>query len=203
MYGESLYSTLIFGTEGIDTTSADEPINLIKYLPPCWQDIKEMKGLQKTLSIEVGSLKKNTRELSEQLFISTSTWGLDLWEREFGLQIDYSKPYESRREIILAKLRGAGTTTKGMIKSVAMAFSGGEVEINEYPEEYRFVIQFIGVKGIPPNMAGLIRAIEDIKPAHLVYSFKYTYTTWNMVTGLTWAGSINKTWSELRTFEGE
>jgi len=173
----------------------------MKYLPQYWQEIQEMKELQETLGIEIGTLNSAASEIIDQWFINTATWGLDLWERELGISVDRSNSYERRREIILAKLRGAGTTTKEMIQSTAIAFAGGEVEVQEYPAEHCFVVQFVGIKGIPPNMAGLIHAIEEIKPAHLSYRFKYTYTTWDMVSGLTWDEASKKTWSKLRTYE--
>ncbi len=201
MYGKNLYGTILFGIEGSDSPEKEEYIDLMKYLPAYWQEIQEMKQLQESLGIEIGTLKSAPLEIMDQLFISTATWGIALWERELGIPIDRSKSYERRREIILAKLRGAGTTTKTMIQSAAIAFSGGEVEVQEYPEEHCFVVQFVGIKGIPTNMAGLINAIEEIKPAHLSYRFKYTYTAWDMVSGLTWEKASEKTWSELRTYE--
>ena len=86
-----------------------------------------------------------------------------------------------------------------MMKNVAQAFSGGEVDILENFSDYSFIVQFIGIKGIPKNMQGLIDMIETIKPAHLGYSFKYTYTVWNFLSKLTWQN--NKTWDDLKIYE--
>ena len=89
-----------------------------------------------------------------------------------------------------------------MIKETAEAFSGGEVDVIEYPEESKFIVKFIGVKGIPRNMQGFIDMLETIKPAHLGYEFKYTFTVWNHLTGLTWEQVNAMTWDELRVYEG-
>ena len=52
-------------------------------------------------------------------------------------------------------------------------------------------------------MQGFIDMLDAIKPAHLAYEFKYTYTVWNHLTDLTW-GQVNAmTWDELRVYEGE
>ncbi|OOM71450.1 putative phage tail protein [Clostridium sp. BL-8] len=75
--------------------------------------------------------------------------------------------------------KGQGTTSIQMIKNVAETFSGGEVNVIENTAPYTFTIQFIGVKGIPRNMQEFINMLEDIKPAHLGYVFKYTYTYWD------------------------
>lgn len=102
--------------------------------------------------------------------------------------------------MIKAKLRGNGTTTPEMIQRTASAFSGGVVEVKEVPEEYRFEIHFVSTLGIPPNMAGLIQIIEEIKPAHLAYEFVFSYTWWDSVKALTWESAHSKTWNELRTY---
>ncbi len=203
-YGNSLYGQSSYGLSSTEDNSPSQHfIDLMQYLPDYYQNIKEVKKLQEAMGYEVGGLAYSIQDILNQFFINTATWGLDLWEKLYGIITDRSKSYERRREILLAKLRGSGTTTKEMIKNVAVAFSGGDVAVQEYPEEYRFVVQFIGVKGIPQNMAGLINAIEEIKPAHLSFSFKYTYTTWNALNGLTWDDVKHKTWGELRIYEGE
>jgi hypothetical protein len=101
------------------------------------------------------------------------------------------------------KLRGSGTVTKEYIKAVATAFSGGEVAVIEYPKEYRFEIKFVGVLGIPPNMAGFLATLNDIKPAHLGYEISYTYTVWNMLLPLNWYTAGTRTWSQLRVYGGK
>ena len=102
----------------------------------------------------------------------------------------------------MAKLRGQSTTTKQMIRDTAAAFSGGEVQVIEDNPHHRFIVRFVGVKGIPRNMQAFIDMLEDIKPAHLSYSFEYTYTVWGNVKGLTWGDLKTKTWGEVKTMEG-
>ncbi len=106
------------------------------------------------------------------MFIETATWGLSRWEKIFDLPIEIEKNYSFRRERIKAKIRGSGTTTKQLIINIASAFSNGEVEVIEYPNEYRFVVKFVGVKGVPANMKDLTSSIEEVKPAHLAFTFE-------------------------------
>lgn len=203
MYGSNLYGQGVYGQNNAsESDKEDRYIDLLMYLPSFYHEIKEMKELQTILGFEVGELKYSLEDLISQCFISSATWGLDRWEKVFGIQTDRSKSFERRREILLAKLRGSGTTTKEMIKNVAIAFSGGEVAVQEYPREHKFVIQFIGVKGIPQNMAGLKNAIDEIKPAHLSFDFKYTYTVWSQID-MSWEQAGQGTWGNLRTYEGE
>lgn len=162
-----------------------------------------MNKLQRIIAEDIGALRDYAiPDFLSQLFIKTATWGLDYWEKELGLVTNRSHSYIRRREIIMAKLRGSGTSTKERIKSVAEAFSGGEVEVIEYNSEYRFEVKFIGVLGIPPNMAGFLAMLEEIKPAHLGYSISYTYTVWDMLMPLVWNEAKTRTWSQIRTYGG-
>ncbi|ANB62269.1 YmfQ family protein [Anoxybacteroides amylolyticum] len=176
-------------------------VDLFQYLPDYYQGIREFQQIMSTEGEELGQLLFEIDQLLDQFSVGTATWGLSFWESELGLVVDTTKSIEWRRERIKAKLRGFGTVTKQMIQNAAAAFSGGEVDVIEYPAEHRFEIKFIGVKGIPPNMAGFIEMLEQIKPAHLAYSFKYTYTVWDVVKSLTWAQASLKTWNELKVYD--
>lgn len=202
MYGSNLYGNALYATDTLN----DEIIealtpNLMKYLPAYYKNSIVMNNLLQASAKEIGLINYKIEDVLNQFFIDTATWGLDLWEKEFGITIDLNKSYEDRRENIKAKLRGSGTVTKTMIVNVAKAFSGGEVEVIENPSDYNFIIHFIGIKGIPKNMLGLIDMIENIKPAHLGYSFKYTFTWWKKLNELTWNQSKLKTWNDLKIYE--
>lgn len=203
MYGNNIYGTIEYSRNS-SSNNIDEKykVDLMKYLPYYYQTSEIMKSIQNSNSIEVGNLRYSIDDSINQFFVESATWGLNRLEGIFNIQTDINKSYEERREILKAKLRGSGTVTKEMIKNVAQAFSGGEVEVIEDNPNYNFTIKFIGIKGIPKNMQGLIDAIEDIKPAHLGYSFSYTYTTWDLLkSNLTWNKANIKTWNELKTYE--
>jgi len=198
MYANSLYGQALFGADSSDLDLDGAYVDLMTFLPDYYQGNNEMNKLQTILCSAVGEITNNTLDTLDQCFVSSATWGLTRWEKIFGLLTDMSMPYERRREILKAKIRGAGRATKEKIKIVAIAFSNGEVSIREYPEEYRFVIRFIGIKGIPQNMIGLIAAIDEIKPAHIGYTFEYVYNTWNAVSSMTWLEASTYTWEGLR-----
>lgn len=204
-YGINRYGEYRYGEEGSphgpDIDECD--IDLMKYLPWYYQDSRIMKETQSSIGRELCFLGYFIEDLEKQFFIDTATWGLSIHEKESGLETNMNLSYEERSEIVKAKLRGRGTTTKQMIKNTAEAFSGGEVDVIEYPRECRFVIKFIGVKGTPRNMQGFISMLEDIKPAHLGYSFKYTYTVWNHLKNITWGQANAMTWNDLKVYEGE
>lgn len=118
---------------------------------------------------EIDKLKADVSDIVNQCFIETATWGLKYWETFLGIVVDESKDVNYRRGIIKSRIRGMGTITVAVIKSIAESY-GSETEVIEYPAEYRFLIRF---KGTPPNFVDLTNTIEEIKPAHLAWNIIY------------------------------
>lgn len=203
-YGSNKYGEFIYSQEGTYAPPINREYNsrLMEYLTSNYQRGNTRKLMQ-IIEFELGELQHFSEGLGLQSSINIATWGLRRWEEELGIKYNPSLAYEERRENIKSKLRGRGTTTGSMIKNVAESFSGGEVDIIEYPNEHKFVVKFIGVRGIPRNMQGFIEMLEIIKPAHLVYSFKYTYTVWNHIEDKVWDQVNILTWDDLKIYEGE
>lgn len=125
-YGTTQYG--INEEDNIDEIKLISP-DLMRYMPDYYITSKVMKELEHSNSLELGRLNYKIKDIKNQLWIDTATWGLSYWEKEYGIEINLSLGYEQRREVLKAKKRGQGTTTKQMIKNVAETFSGGEVNI--------------------------------------------------------------------------
>ena len=177
----------------IDYKSPD----LMKYLPYYYKQSDFTNNIQDAIAKEIGLLNYYKDDLMKQFFISTATWGLSYYEKELEIEHNPKLTIEQRREIIIAKLRGRGTTTVKMIKNTAESFAGGEVEVDEHNEENYFIIRFVGVKGIPNNMSAFIDMLETIKPAHLNYEIEYTYLTWGDIKKHTWGKLSSYTWGDV------
>nr|WP_303244423.1 YmfQ family protein [uncultured Cellulosilyticum sp.] len=173
-------------------------MDLMKHLPSFYYNSEEVKNIQASIGAEDDILKQAIEELLSQLFIETATWGLSHWEKYLGIDVDLNEPITNRRARVMTRLRGQGTTTKEMIKNVCRSFTGGEVEIIENSAEYHFIIKFVDVKGIPGNMDYLTSAIEEIKPAHLRFSFEYKYNVWNNLLPNTWHEISSLTWDRVK-----
>lgn len=204
MYGINQYG-LVKYAENIPNSEEIKKyfVDLIKYVPPFIYQIPEMKALYDVQGTELGSFLYYIDDIKKQLFIDTATWGLTNWEEEYGIETNLSQSYEQRREIVKAKKKGQGTTTKAMIKNVAETFSGGEVNIIEHNEDYYFTVQFVGVKGIPRNMQAFKNMLDDIKPAHLGYTFLYTYTNWDYLDSknLSYNNAAFIKWDNLEIYD--
>lgn len=178
-------------------------MELMKYLPSFYYNSEEVKNIQASIGVENDNLRVAIIDLLSQLFVESATWGLDHWEMYLGIEVDRTEAVVNRRSRIMTRLRGQGTTTKEMIKNVCRSFTGGEVDIIENSSDYSFIIKFIDIKGIPGNIDYLAKSIEEIKPAHLYFSFEYKYNTWWVLeeTGNTWEyyELQMKTWEEVST----
>lgn len=176
-------------------------MGLIDLLPAYYKSSSQVIELQGAFEHWTDVIKIAKDDLLSQMNIESATWGLEIWEKALGIETDVSKPYEFRRTRILSKLRGAGTTTKEMIQNVSESFSNGEVTILEYAGESRFEVKFTGTIGMPPNMDDLTVAIEEIKPAHLGYSYVFIYRLHSQLSTYTHAKLSDYTHEELRSGE--
>lgn len=174
-------------------------MRLIKLLPDYYEKNVTMNTLQDLLSDATDELDEKLSSTISECFASTASQMLSRYEQLLGLQVDISKSEAYRRERIVAKLVGSGTSTKEMIRTVAASYSNGEVEVIEDNPNYKFVIRFVGQLGVPGNMDSLKLTIEEIKPAHLAVEYEYIYNTWSDVQGLTWEQAAAYTWGEIRT----
>ena len=169
--------------------------DLMAMLPEHYGTPTEFVELQRVLGLMVNAAAGDTDLTLRQLFPTTASgWGLQLWEEAYGIPVDLSRPEEYRRTRIVAKLRGQGVTTVELIRDVAAAFVNGEVEVEEHNDEYYFIVRFVSIYGIPPNIDDLKRAIEEIKPAHLELIFEYKFHQWGDLRPYQWGQMAPYTW---------
>ena len=171
---------------------------LISRYPDFYAGSPEFTDLQAALEPEVLDLWTARDGLLDQLAVDTATWGLRYWEQTLGIAVEQEKDPEFRRSRIRSKLRGAGVTTMALIESVAESFSNGEVELTEFPPQFRLEIKFVGSVGIPPNMDDLTAALREIMPAHLQWDYVIVYNTWAVTARHTWAELQARTWAQVK-----
>lgn len=151
-------------------------MNLMKYLPFYYQDINEIVDLQNSIGIEYQSLRDRIDDVFNQCFIETTTWGIQLWERLYGVPVgDTTSNLDDRREYIIAKMRSEGTTTVEKIKRLALSFTNGKIDVEEHYAQYMITIRFTSIVGRISNLENFEKALKVIIPAHLGYSLVFRY----------------------------
>ncbi|WP_058710545.1 putative phage tail protein [Paenibacillus jamilae] len=111
--------------------SRDIRKELTDYMPRYYADSKVVKSILDPEAVEFEKLSVAMTDVLDQMFISSATWGLDRWEKLAQIPVDHTKTYEQRREVLKARIRGIGTVRIELIKDLAIAYSNGEVEVNE------------------------------------------------------------------------
>lgn len=144
-----------------------EQIDLMAQLPELYGSLP-FAELQRVLGLAVARLRQDVEFTMEQLWPQTASgWGLELWETAYGIPVEPDKTDAARRTRVLSKLRGQGTPTAELIRSVVLAFVEGTVEIVEDHGAYSFLIRIVPDSGLPPDVDAIRDAVNEIKPAHL------------------------------------
>jgi len=143
-------------------------LHALKRIDPVTAQIMHSTGLS------LDEIEEALKDLVDNLFfVDRATWGLDLFEKELGIEIDHSKGFDERRSIIKAKSRGSGKLTLDLIDSVCDAWKRADVLVTF--EGGTIKIKFVDTGGVPENIDDLKNQIEDIKPAHLPVEWLYSY----------------------------
>lgn len=176
-------------------------LSLNKYLPLVLYNEKTLNRVYSSQESELNSVNDDIQDLINNCFISTATWGLDTFEKEYRIATIESDTYEIRRSRILAKIRSNGIVTKAMIQSVAESFQNGTVDVIEDNPNDAFTIKFTSLKGIPPKIEDIKNAIGEIKPAHLIVSYLYLLNTHLMLNSYKHYELEHYTHKQLRELE--
>jgi uncharacterized protein YmfQ (DUF2313 family) len=204
---------------------------VIEYLPRFYEDIREARAIIESDSDAITELNVSIDDVLDQFHVDRATWGLEIWERLVGLpnsskytvwdtmknqsvlfdtlefktwdliERSYTASLDERRAAVKSRLRGTGTVTKDMLKSVCASYTGGTVEINEFASEYRVQIVFTDIAGVPINVDALEAVVRDIMPAHLEIEYVYRYLRWTELDGYAWSWDTldgkSYTWDEF------
>lgn len=155
---------------------------MLENAPPHLSLSNYFKDLMLADGLELDTATTSSLTLANQLIVTLADYGLSLWEEFLGLQVNpESRSTQERRERILSKLRGSGTTTKDMILAITKSFANGEVLITEQSSLYQFTVSFISEIGIPAQINDLKAAIEEAKPAHLAVVYAYLFITFGQL----------------------
>ena len=173
---------------------------LMNMLPFLYQKSIYIKDIQNALENERCILEKEFIDLYDNLFVDSSTWCLDLWEKFLDVK-SISSDLETRKNVIKNKLRARGVTTKDVILELCSQYGFGQVEISEDFDKGEFTIRFISKEGEPKNLNDLINQLDLIVPSHISYNFHFTYVLWEEIKNKTWNDVRDMTWDSIRKLD--
>lgn len=187
----------------IVVSERDYKTEMIKHLPLYERKSDVFEQILIADDREFRNLEQRLSVVERNIFLDTAIESLPLFERDLGIETMKNLRYDQRREQIISRyIASFDQTTEETIKSVAGAYSNGEVEVNETDKVGVYEIKFIGSRGVPDNMTGLKKALDIIIPAHLGLTYVFTFAPWEDLAMQTWGSVADKTWDDLRTWEG-
>lgn len=170
-------------------------------IPTRYQKSPEVREIMNALQPELDAMQDAIEDVLAQFVLDTATWGLAMWERDYGIESNVSQSCEERRDHVRSKLRGAGTMNCDALEQIAAAYVAGRTEITEIPEKWMLRVTFVDVFGVPSNLEDLKAVLEEMRPAHLILEYIIRYRLWQEVRQHTWGALQAHIWKTVK--EGE
>ena len=175
------------------------------WLPPIWYD--QARSVDAVFEGEGEGLSQFSDDIAlvnaARMPQTSPDWACTRWEEELGLPVNPpNMTLDDRRNVILARFRGIGTTIY-RLKVIAATFGYGSIAILPGIEDWTLYIQFIDTHGVPPDLDAHQAEIRNNIEAHLNGIWAFHVTIWNEVkitgvlwcqlktAGITWDGPTN------------
>ena len=123
---------------------------LAELIPERLRKIPELMAVIGAEEPETQAAYDATVDFLAQLNVDTATWGLDLWEFEYGIQTDASKSLDARRTALKAKMRG-----------------NDSCKVTEYPREYLVGVSYTLDLDKQDRVEDCRKSLREALPAHL------------------------------------
>ena len=171
---------------------------IISFINKIFRNDDITKHIAKISQTELENIEIKIEDISSNIFLDSSTWGLGIFERELNIEYIDSKTIDERKSIISAKWRGAGKLTLELIQDTVKAYTTNTVNVLF---NGTIIIDFRNKIGKPNDIKSLINSIEEIKPAHLGVDYIFRYRTWGDVKPFTWNDIEKNTWNQAKERE--
>jgi hypothetical protein len=146
--------------------------SIIKLLNRAYSIAEYLNALVKAVGMHLDKIYAQLLVFKNNLFFDLlNEEGCDWWEKL--LYIEKASTLADRRSRIKAKWNSNNHNCIDLIQMCCNAWKNGETKADFL--NGKIVIQFVGNYGVPTDLDGLKVAIEEIKPAHLPYLFKFKY----------------------------
>ena len=152
-----------------DIIKSASAARMLETVSPIYDDSHVGLWLFEVIGREYDGIWDIIKSLPEQLFPETATWGLELWERRYGITTDASIDLETRRAAVLKRREKKGPLNPALLESLLEELTGRKITVVEDNPHYRFVIQVQEGK-TAVDYAAMVSRVNKIKPSHLAYN---------------------------------
>jgi len=141
---------------------------MLETMPPYYRDSPQANAILDGQASEIARRQAEADDLLEQMLVTNATWSLDKYEEIFAIKNNPSRTLQERRDLIIAKMRGASPTTLAVLKSVVNAFvANQDADVTLDNPRYTIYAEIPADGAI--NVGNMQNAINEIKPAHLAF----------------------------------
>lgn len=137
---------------------------MIDYVSPIYGKSRIGLWLFQVIGLEIDDVKTICEDIFDQIFVDRATWGLPIWEKEYGITPLPDQTIEQRRTQIL-QMRIKRPLNPKRFEKIIEALSGVETKLIENTAKNTFQVIFYGTVN---NYDEVLRRIEQLKPAHLI-----------------------------------
>lgn len=119
---------------------------------------------------EYDKLWEIANTLPDQLFPESVTWGIELWERRYGITPIAGQTLEERRQKVLAMRSTPHPFNHQTVESYIRLLTGREAEIVDYVRDFTFGVYISSAEGMRETVLNdIISYLNRHKPSHMSY----------------------------------
>lgn len=123
---------------------------------------------------EYDKLWEIANTLPEQLFPESVTWGIELWERRYGITPTPGQTLEERRQKVLAMRSTPHPFNHQTVENYIRLLTGREAEIVDYVRDFTFGVYISSTEGMRETVLNdIITYLNRHKPSHMSYELAF------------------------------
>ena len=139
---------------------------MLGYIAPIYGRALRFGQVFNAVALPMQELDEWARGLQAQAMPQTADWALHMWEAEYSLVPAPDDGLQARRDRLLSRVRAHSSANPHAVCMRASAAVGQSVRAVEHVGRNRFALY---VRGYTVDEGKLRAAVDEIKPAHLVY----------------------------------
>ena len=131
---------------------------MIDYVSPIYGKSRIGLWLFQVIGLEIDDVKTICEDIFDQIFVDRATWGLPIWEKEYGITPLPDQTIEQRRTQIL-QMRIKRPLNPKRFEKIIEALSGVETKLIENTAKNTFQVNLYGEVN---NYDEVVRRIDDL-----------------------------------------
>jgi hypothetical protein len=138
------------------------------YLPLFFARLREMQEILSTEAKEMEDQQQLIFDVTDQLFITTATWGLERWEKLLNVERESSDDLEMRRARLINKISNIPPANyRALERAVNRFLKNPSARVRLIEGHYRFNVD-VDIDDLQ-HVRLIVETLENMKPAHLAY----------------------------------